>query len=144
MIARKAFRSRGGLAAWFLMGTVAALSACLDLGVRAENLDSPRFVVPDGFVVEKVAGPPLVRYPLFACFDDRGRLYVADQFNHRIQVFTADGQFLGSWGKAGDAAGQFDRPSDVAFDDFGRVYIADFGNARVQVFKVVQKKTTGP
>src|SRR5262249_37297870 len=37
-----------------------------------------RFQVPRGFVVEKVAGPPLVRYPLFACFDDRGRLYVAE------------------------------------------------------------------
>jgi putative heme-binding domain-containing protein len=29
-------------------------------------------------VVEKVAGPPLVRYPLFATFDDRGRLFVAE------------------------------------------------------------------
>lgn len=38
----------------------------------------PRFALPDGFVIEQVAGPPLVRYPLFACFDDAGRLYVAE------------------------------------------------------------------
>ncbi len=38
----------------------------------------PVFRVPDGFVIEKVAGPPLVRYPLFAAFDDRGRLFVAE------------------------------------------------------------------
>ena len=38
----------------------------------------PRFTLPPGFVIEKVAGPPLVRYPLFACFDDRGRLFVAE------------------------------------------------------------------
>jgi putative heme-binding domain-containing protein len=38
----------------------------------------PRFHVPPGFVVEKVAGPPLVRYPLFAAFDDRGRLFIAE------------------------------------------------------------------
>jgi len=38
----------------------------------------PEFVVPPGFVVEKVAGAPLVRYPLFAAFDDRGRLFVAE------------------------------------------------------------------
>jgi putative membrane-bound dehydrogenase-like protein len=38
----------------------------------------PRFRVPPGFVIEKVAGPPLVRYPLFAAFDDRGRLFVAE------------------------------------------------------------------
>lgn len=34
--------------------------------------------VPDGFTVEKVAGPPLVHRPIMAGFDDRGRLYVAD------------------------------------------------------------------
>jgi putative membrane-bound dehydrogenase-like protein len=38
----------------------------------------PRFTLPPGFVIEKVAGPPQVRYPLFACFDDRGRLFVAE------------------------------------------------------------------
>src|SRR4051794_20228685 len=38
----------------------------------------PRFTLPPGFVIEKVAGPPLVKYPLFACFDDRGRLFVAE------------------------------------------------------------------
>jgi putative membrane-bound dehydrogenase-like protein len=36
------------------------------------------FRVPPGFVAERVAGPPLVSHPMFACFDDRGRLYVAD------------------------------------------------------------------
>jgi putative heme-binding domain-containing protein len=36
------------------------------------------FQAPPGFAVEKVAGPPLVRYPLFAAFDDRGRLFVAE------------------------------------------------------------------
>jgi putative heme-binding domain-containing protein len=45
---------------------------------KPAQLPSPRFRVPSGFVVEKVAGPPLVRYPLFAAFDDRGRLFVAE------------------------------------------------------------------
>src|SRR5262249_29491622 len=36
------------------------------------------FKVPPGFVVEKVAGPPLVEHPVMAGFDDRGRLYVAE------------------------------------------------------------------
>jgi putative heme-binding domain-containing protein len=39
---------------------------------------APGYQVPPGFVVEKVAGPPLVRYPLFGAFDDKGRLYVAE------------------------------------------------------------------
>ena len=34
--------------------------------------------VPDGFTVELVAASPLVEHPLMAGFDDRGRLFVAD------------------------------------------------------------------
>jgi putative membrane-bound dehydrogenase-like protein len=34
--------------------------------------------VPPGFIVERVAGPPLVEHPVMAGFDERGRLYVAE------------------------------------------------------------------
>src|SRR5262249_5375257 len=34
--------------------------------------------VPEGFVVERVAGPPVVEHPVMACFDERGRLFVAE------------------------------------------------------------------
>ena len=36
------------------------------------------FTVPDGFTVERVAGPPLVNRPIEASFDEQGRLYVTD------------------------------------------------------------------
>src|SRR5947209_15223421 len=36
------------------------------------------FKLSDGFVIERVAGPPGVERPMLANFDDRGRLYVAD------------------------------------------------------------------
>jgi putative heme-binding domain-containing protein len=56
------------------------LVSCLSGGrpESAKKAASPRFTLPPGFVIEKVAGPPLVKYPLFACFDDRGRLFVAE------------------------------------------------------------------
>jgi putative heme-binding domain-containing protein len=57
--------------------TLAALG-CVLVGSAAAADPAPRLQVPPGFVVEKVAGPPLVRYPLFAAFDDRGRLFVAE------------------------------------------------------------------
>jgi putative membrane-bound dehydrogenase-like protein len=41
-------------------------------------IDGRTFRVPDGFMVEKVAGPPLVDRPIVADFDELGRLYVAD------------------------------------------------------------------
>src|SRR6185503_16956345 len=40
--------------------------------------DDPKIKVPDGFVVEKIAGSPLVERPIMACFDEQGRLYVGD------------------------------------------------------------------
>lgn len=47
-------------------------------GSHGPDIAAARFVLPEGFVIEQVAGPPLVRYPLFACFDDIGRLYAAE------------------------------------------------------------------
>lgn len=43
---------------------------------RSENPVQHR--VPDGFVIEAVAGEQQVRFPMFAAFDDRGRLFVAE------------------------------------------------------------------
>src|SRR5688572_30463329 len=34
--------------------------------------------VPEGFVVERVAAPPLVEHPMMAGFDERGRLFIAE------------------------------------------------------------------
>ncbi|HMC90718.1 MAG TPA: PVC-type heme-binding CxxCH protein, partial [Gemmataceae bacterium] len=59
-------------------GLFAAMAATAADGKGKPSIPQPDFQVPAGFVVEKVAGPPLVRYPLFAAFDDRGRLFVAE------------------------------------------------------------------
>jgi putative membrane-bound dehydrogenase-like protein len=47
-------------------------------GTRDPAFVAPPMQVPDGFQVQLVAAPPLVRYPMAACFDERGRLFVAD------------------------------------------------------------------
>src|SRR5437667_10718334 len=38
----------------------------------------PDITVPRGFVIERIAAPPLVEHPMMACFDDYGRLFVAE------------------------------------------------------------------
>ena len=67
-----------------------------------------------------------------------GSIYVADSDNHRIQKFTADGQFAAAWGKhsvfdaeVGEAQG-FNQPWDVAVAPDGAIYIADTWNHRIQ------------
>ena len=42
------------------------------------KLDGKTFTLPDGFTIERVAGPPLVDRPVEADFDEQGNLYVTD------------------------------------------------------------------
>ena len=73
-------------------------------------------------------------YPTYATVDAAGNVYVADSFNGRVQKFDADGHYLMSFGKSGDAWGMFDKPKGVAVDSFGNVYIVDSGWSNVQIF----------
>src|SRR5205823_914218 len=48
------------------------------LGAGEVKLSDRTFRVPDGFTIERIAGPPLVDRPITAAFDDVRRLYAAD------------------------------------------------------------------
>ena len=41
--------------------------------------------VPEGFTVEIAAAPPLVGYPMMACLDDRGRLFISESDGRNMQ-----------------------------------------------------------
>jgi putative heme-binding domain-containing protein len=73
------------LALLVLVLTPLGLLALLGRGRPSPAADAPpaadklsTITVPDGFVVERVAGPPLVEHPYMATFDEQGRLYVCD------------------------------------------------------------------
>jgi ABC-type Fe3+ transport system permease subunit/DNA-binding beta-propeller fold protein YncE len=68
------------------------------------------------------------------CLDAQDRLYVADSCNHRIQIFTSDGEFIRCYGKAGSGLGEMSYPYDICVDSAGRQYVCEFGNSRIQVF----------
>ena len=55
-------------------------SLMIGLTVQAGEFKFPNqtLTVPDGFVVERIAGPPLVDRPIAGAFDEQGRLYVTD------------------------------------------------------------------
>lgn len=69
-----------------------------------------------------------LRAPQGIALDEkRGRLYVADNGNNRIQILSTTGTLLG--------AVPADRPQDIAVDaPGGHVFILDAGGTRVQVF----------
>jgi len=52
--------------------------------VYAAEFQPPPLQVPDGFTIELVAAPPLVKYPMMACFDERGRLFIAESHGENL------------------------------------------------------------
>ena len=57
--------------------------------------------------------------------DSRGRIFVGDRSNNRIQIFDQEGKFLTQWT-------QFGRPSGIAFDANDRIFVADSESDDVQ------------
>lgn len=72
--------------------------------------------------------------PAEVAVDYANNLYVVDSYNHRVQQYTAAGNFIRSFGSEGVGPGQLLFPADVAIAIDGNVYILDNGNNRVQVF----------
>lgn len=74
--------------------------------------------------------------PWSVAVDSKGNVYVADTWNHRIQKFSADGQFLKMWGTFGQAEttdGMWG-PRGLAIDAQDRLFVTDTGNKRVLIF----------
>lgn len=70
-------------------------------------------------------GPGEFNYPTYLAFA-RGKLYVADTMNSRIQVLSADGtQVKLVFGKRGMSVGNLVRPKGVAVDSEGDVYVVE-------------------
>ena len=68
---------------------------------------------------KKGMGPGEFDAPHTLAFDSRGRLFVGDRQNNRIQIFDQDGKFITQWF-------QFGRPSGIYIDQrTDTIYVAD-------------------
>ncbi len=72
-----------------------------------------------------------LNFPVSICVDSDDRVYVVENGNGRVSVFTCEGLFLKSFGSEG---GQFNHPFGIAVDQCGVVYVCDYDNNRVQIF----------
>jgi sugar lactone lactonase YvrE len=64
------------------------------------------------------SGPGQFGMPHCLALDSKGRLYVGDRDNNRIEIFTQDGKYLGQ-------LTQFGRPSGIAIDKNDVLYVTD-------------------
>jgi putative membrane-bound dehydrogenase-like protein len=96
----------------------------------------PAFTLPPGFAIERVAGPPAIQFPMFACLDDRQRLFVAESSGldlyAELQKLTRkcrvsvleDRDGDGRYERAQVFADQLVFPMGLVWRD-GRFYVAD-------------------
>src|SRR5262245_34286234 len=59
-------------------------------GEKPAARPAPPLSVPPDFVVERVAGPPLIERPMMAGFDERGRLFVCDSSGFNLMEGTSE------------------------------------------------------
>jgi putative membrane-bound dehydrogenase-like protein len=74
----------------YLMAIVAGFSLTPSLAVLADpsssvSTERGTIRVPDGFIIERVAAPPLVKHPMMANFDERGRLFIAESAGRNLR-----------------------------------------------------------
>lgn len=72
--------------------------------------------------------------PHDAALGPDGNLYVADRYNHRVQVFDQDGNFIRQFGNYGSGNGEFNEVTGIHVTPDGKVYVSEINNHRVQVF----------
>ncbi len=82
----------------------------------------------------RAAEPDQFAFPSRVTVAPDGAVFVADNDNHRIQVFDAAGRFLRMWGSEGNGKGQFTSPGGMAVAPDGTIYVADQDSARIQYF----------
>jgi DNA-binding beta-propeller fold protein YncE len=69
---------------------------------------------------EPGAGPGQFHVPHGIAVDRRGIVYVADRENSRIQLFSAEGEYISEWSNIA-------RPCQVFIDDRDNVFVAELG-----------------
>ena len=110
--------------------------------VNGEHIScSPFTVILKPFQVKPVLcfgkeglGKGKFKYPLGVAVSDGDQIVVADNLNHRVQVFDSNGTFLRSFGHYGKNAGEFRHPFGIATDKDGKIFVADSDNNRIQIF----------
>ena len=81
---------------------------------------------------EKGQDEGMFTHPRDVAVTDKDEIVVADQWNHRVQVFDSNGTFLRSFGQKSENAVEFNKPTGIAISRDGKIFVAEYDNHRVQ------------
>lgn len=79
-------------------------------------------------------GKEALSIPTNMTVDSNGFLYVSNIGHGNVTKFDRDGHVISTFGKLGDAFGEFGRPKGVAVDSNGRLYVTDAMFYNTQIF----------
>jgi DNA-binding beta-propeller fold protein YncE len=124
-------------------GALAEAASARGLGQRVLGLEPTGDVLLALGVGGAIGGPDdrdRFNAPTDVLVGRDGAIYVLDGHgeggNNRVVMFTAEGDFVRSWGTSGPgpAAGELSDPHALAMDSSGRIFVADRRNVRIQIF----------
>ena len=109
--------------------------------VNGEHIHgSPFAVIVKPFQVKSVlcigkkgCGEGLLNEPMGVAVTAKDEVVVADNQNHRVQVFDSNGTFLRSFGHKGENDGEFKYPTGIAINKDRQIFVADSDNHRIQI-----------
>jgi hypothetical protein len=110
--------------------------------VEVSNPPQGRWSPEETWRVEEVSrvgsvegeGPDLFGRIGFVSVDPMGRSWAFDSQAGEIRVFTPEGEWVRTVGRAGEGPGEFANPSGMAWDPEGRAWIMDPRAVRVSLF----------
>ena len=110
--------------------------------VNGEHIHgSPFAVIVKPFQVKPVlsfgkkgSGEGMFNNPMGVAVTAKDEILVADNQNHRVQVFDSNGTFLRSFGHKGENAGEFKNPTGIAINKDRNILVSEYHNHRVQIF----------
>jgi DNA-binding beta-propeller fold protein YncE len=120
-----------------LPGDLRPGSRDMELWVRSDLVGGLGGAAPTGnntlrlLAQQTIGGVDTFNLPTGIAVDSRGRIYVADTLNHRVQVYNDEGELVRSIGEFGDGEEEFNEPRGLAVDDQNNLYVADTWNARI-------------
>ncbi len=128
------FGSIGKAAGQFNQPTGIALDAQGNLYIADTQNDRIQKLDTNFNVVSSISGKNLLKQPEGVFVDAAGNVFVADTMNHQVKKFDSSGTLLLTFGKKGNANGEFNQTAGIGVSSENKIYVTDRQNDRVQVF----------
>ena len=76
----------------------------------------------------------MFKFPWWVVVNAKDEIVVTDYYNHRVQIFNSEGNYLRLLGRSATKEGEFNFPIGITYHNNGNIFVADNENGRIQIF----------